>query len=309
MGTAKRFIAAFLCAFAACGAVTLLFVRTGGSTAADSAAETTFEKETPDDADKENPESGADTRRLAVVMYHNVLKSRKGTYIVSPDQFESDLAAYSAAGYTTVFPSEVVDFVYGGGSLPEKPLLVTFDDGRYNNMYYALPLLEKYGAKAAFYPVGAFSAFSTESGDHSNPNYSHITWEQMGELVRSGRVELGSHSYNMHRYEPRFGIKPKPGESAAQYRTELAKDTGRLQDAILRATGVMPESYAYPFGAYCGEALAVLRSFGLKLFLTCNEGVSTIKRGAPETLFRVCRVNRDGAYSSADLVARLDNFR
>ena len=110
-----------------------------------------------------------------------------------------------------------MDFVYGGGSLPEKPLLVTFDDGAVQQYVLRACLsLKNTATKAAFYPVGAFSAFSTESGDHSNPNYSHITWEQMGELVRSGRVELGSHSYNMHRYEPRFGIKPKPGESAAQ---------------------------------------------------------------------------------------------
>ena len=135
-----------------------------------------------------------ETRELAVVMYHNILKSSKGTYTVSPAQLASDLAAYEAAGYETVFPSEIVAFVCGEGDLPEKPLLLTFDDGRYNNMYYGLPLLKKYGAKAAFYPVGAFSAFSTDSGDHSNPNYSHLTWAQMGELAASGHVELGSHS-------------------------------------------------------------------------------------------------------------------
>ncbi|HIU21785.1 MAG TPA: polysaccharide deacetylase family protein [Candidatus Limadaptatus stercorigallinarum] len=245
---------------------------------------------------------------LACVMYHNILKSRKGTYIVSPSQFEGDLAAYRAAGYTTVFPSEVADFVYGNGALPEKPLLVTFDDGRYNNMYYGLPLLLKYGAKAVLCPVGAFSAFSTESGDHSNPNYSHVTWGQMDELQKSGCFELGNHSYNMHRYEPRFGIKRKAGESRAEYKEALRADAGRLQDEILRATGTLPVTYAYPFGAYCDDALAVLRSLGFRIFLTCNEGVSVIRRGAPETLFQVKRVNRDGALTSSEVVSRLEKF-
>lgn len=245
---------------------------------------------------------------LACVMYHNILKSRKGTYIVSPTQFEDDLAAYRAAGYTTVFPSEVVDFVYGNGAMPEKPLLITFDDGRYNNMYYGLPLLKKYDAKAVLCPVGAFSAFSTESGDHSNPNYSHVTWEQMDELLKSGCFELGNHSYNMHRYEPRFGIKRKAGESSAEYKEALRADAGRLQDEILRATGTLPVTYAYPFGAYCDDALAVLRSLGFKIFLTCNEGVSVIRRGTPETLFQVKRVNRDGALTSSEVVSRLGKF-
>lgn len=244
-------------------------------------------------------------RELAVVMYHNILKSSKGTYTVSPAQLASDLAAYETAGYETVFPSEIVAFVCGEGDLPENPLLLTFDDGRYNNMYYGLPLLEKYGAKAAFYPVGAFSAFSTDSGDHSNPNYSHLTWAQMGELAASGRVELGSHSYNMHRYSPRFGVKRMKGETTAAYRRALAEDTGRMQDAILRATGVLPLSYAFPFGEYSDEATAVIRSFGVRVFFTCNEGVSTVRRGAPDTLLRLRRVNRDGALDSAEVTEKL----
>lgn len=244
-------------------------------------------------------------RELAVVMYHNILKSRKGTYIVSPAQFEADLAAFAEAGYETVFPSDVVDFVYGDGELPESPLLLTFDDGRYNNMYYGLPLLEKYDAKAAFFPVGAFSEFSESSGDHSNPNYSHITWTQFGELSGSGQVEAGSHSYDMHRYSPRFGIKRMAGESDAAYRRALCEDAGRMQDKLLAATGKLPVAYAYPFGEYSDEALTVLRSFGLKIFFTCNEGVSRIRRGAPETLFEVKRVNRAGNMSTEQLLGVL----
>lgn len=246
-----------------------------------------------------------DERTLVCVMYHNILKSRNGKYIVSPQQFDNDLAAFRDEGFVTVFPSEVVDFVYGDGELPEKPLLITFDDGKYNNMYYGLPLLEKYGDKAVMCPVGAFSEFSTVSGDDSNPNYSHVTWGQMGELSASGVFEMGNHSYDMHRYKPRFGILRKEGESPAEYRKTLKEDTGRLQDKILCATGELPLTYAYPFGEYNDDALAVLRSMGFKLFLTCNEGVSIIRRGAPESLFLIKRANRDGSLTSAEMTQRL----
>ena len=140
--------------FVACA---LVFVRTNAPTAgapatgsgAEAAADGGVSAETREDGQGDADEE----RTLAVVMYHNILKSSKGTYTVSPAQLASDLAAYEAAGYETVFPSEIVAFVCGEGDLPEKPLLLTFDDGRYNNMYYGLPLLKKYGAKAAFYPV------------------------------------------------------------------------------------------------------------------------------------------------------------
>ena len=294
-----------LISFVACA---LAFALAGGlAPAKDALREGMGAGETSGDAAPRRADNEADDeeRQIAVVMYHNILKSSKGTYTVSPAQLESDLAAYAEAGYETVFPSEVVAFVSGGGSLPEKPLILTFDDGRYNNMFYGLPLFEKYDAKAAFFPVGAFSAFSTDSGDHSNPNYSHLTWAQMGELAASGRVELGSHSYNMHRYSPRFGVKRMKGETPAAYRRALAEDTGRMQDAILRATGVLPLSYAFPFGEYSDEATAVIRSFGVRVFFTCNEGVSTVRRGAPDTLLRLRRVNRDGALDSAEVTEKL----
>lgn len=261
-----------------------------------------------DDGQGKPTEKDDDARTLVCVMYHNILKSRKGRYIVSPQQFEDDLAAYRDAGFTTVFPSEIADFVYGDGDLPERPLLISFDDGRYNNMYYGLPLLEKYGDKAVMCPVGAFSEFSTVSGDDSNPNYSHVTWGQMGELSASGVFEMGNHSYDMHRYKPRFGILRKEGESTAEYTRAVSMDAGKLQDGILRATGKLPLTYAYPFGAYCDEALAALRALGFRVFLTCNEGASVIRRGAPESLFKVKRANRDGHLASGEFVSRLASY-
>lgn len=246
-----------------------------------------------------------ETRTLVTVMYHNILKSRSGTYIVTPDTLDADLSAFEEAGFETVFPSEIAAFVCQGAPLPEKPLLITFDDGRYNNMYYALPLLKKHDAKAAFFPVGAFSEFSTSSGDHSNPNYSHITWRQMKELAASGAVELGNHSYDMHRYSPRFGVRKMAGESESDYKAALMRDAGKMQDALLRATGSLPCAYAYPFGAYSDVAHAVFRSLGIKVFLTCTEGATVLKRGDEDTLSEVCRINRDGGMSTAQLMKKL----
>ena len=87
---------------------------------------------------------------LPVIMYHSVLKdgARIGKYVVSPDSFEHDLAFLKDNGYETVSISDLTDFVYEGKKLPEKPVMITFDDGYYNNLVYAAPLLEKYNMKA-----------------------------------------------------------------------------------------------------------------------------------------------------------------
>ena len=81
-----------------------------------------------------------DSRIVTALMYHGVLKSRQGEYIVSPERLEEDLINFKNAGYEFVLPCQVATYAQGRGELPEKPLILTFDDGHYNNAYYALPL-------------------------------------------------------------------------------------------------------------------------------------------------------------------------
>lgn len=244
-------------------------------------------------------------RALPVLMYHSILKSRTGTYFVSPEQLENDLAAIKNAGYEFVFPEEVIAFAEGRGDLPEKPILLTFDDGHYNNMYYGTDILEKYSAKAVINVIGAFSEHSTVSGDDSNPNYSHLTWRQIGELYDGGYFVFGNHTYNMHSFEPRYGIMPKKGESETAYMEAFRVDFLKNQEKLTAATGVEPTVFAYPFGRYNEIADEILKEEGIKLTLTCNEGVTVVKKGEGECFLKLKRINRNGAYSTDDVLARI----
>lgn len=252
-----------------------------------------------------------DTRteiKLPVVMYHSVLKSKSGKYIVSPSAFEEDLKAFLKSGYTFVFPSEVIDFCLGDGSLPDKPVLITFDDGHYNNMYYALPLIEKYNAKALISFIGKFTEHSTSSGDHSNPNYSHLTWAQLKQLQDGGYFEIGNHTYNMHNYKPRFGVAQKTGESREEYLRNLDDDLAILERKLSENGIGKPQTFAYPFGKYNDTVQGFLSDNGYKMMFTCNEGVSVVRRGSPESLYKIRRINRDGNMSSDELIKKIESF-
>lgn len=242
---------------------------------------------------------------LPVLMYHSVLKSRNGVYIVSPAQLESDFKAIEAAGYTAVTVEQVVNFVDNKGDLPEKPILITFDDGHYNNMYYALQLLEKYNLKAVLNVIGKFSDYSTTSGDIDNPNYSHVTWGEVGQLSKSGVMEIGNHTYNMHNFNPRYGVAQKQGESDAEYVLALKTDVGKLQKILLDCTGKQCVTFAYPFGKYNTIAEKTLVEMGFRVMFTCNEGVSRICRGKPETLWKLKRVNRSGLYDTQTVMSKI----
>ena len=92
---------------------------------------------------------------LPVIMYHQVLKdpALHGTYVISPDELESDIIYLKNKGYNFVTVSDVVNYVYNDTSLPENPVILTFDDGFTTGYSYVYPLLKKHGAKAVISPI------------------------------------------------------------------------------------------------------------------------------------------------------------
>ena len=231
------------------------------------------------------------TVSLPILMYHSVLKSKSGTYIVSPAQLEQDFKRIVDKGYTSVTTQQIVDYVDGKGALPPKPILITFDDGHYNNIYYAKPLLEKYGLKALINVIGKFSDFTTASGDTGNV------------------FEIGNHTYNMHNYKPRFGISQKCGETDEQYVRALQSDIGKLQKILFENTGKQCKVLAYPFGKYNQLAEKTLENMGFRIMLTCNEGVSCIKKGEKQSLYKLKRINRSGLYDVDTVFAKIENIK
>ena len=239
----------------------------------------------------------ADVRDLPILMYHSVSETRKGVYFVSTDALRADLRALKERGYESVTLAEVKAYLRGKGDLPEKPVLITFDDGHYDNLYYALDVLKEEGFTAVLHVIGCFTEYSsTHEKDHVE--YSHLTWEEIGEMAKSGVFEIGSHTYRMHAYEPRFGIKRKKSETFDDYEKALVEDLTRLERALIEKSGVIPVSFAYPFGAYDEESESIVRSLGYDAIFTCYERINRLKKGDAEKLSRLWRINRDGTMST-----------
>lgn len=230
---------------------------------------------------------------LPVIMYHSLLKdpARAGDYVVSPDVFKSDMNYLAENGYTTVFVKDVLKYTENGAPLPEKPIIVTFDDGYYNVMEYALPFMRENNIKGVINIVGAYSEQSAEDGDR-NPAYSYLTWEDISELDKSGVFEIGNHTYDMHSLTGRKGCRRLYSENAEEYRTVLFEDTGGLQDILKEKSGVIPVTFAYPFGFISDESADILEEIGFKALLTCYEKPNYIRRGENEGSLVLNRYNR-----------------
>lgn len=245
---------------------------------------------------------------VVILMYHSLLKdpARHGKYVVSPDLFESDLKYLKELGYSFVGIQELIDFVYSGAPLPKKSVVITFDDGYYNNYLYAYPLLEKYDAKMVISVIGKYT--DLYDGEKPNAYYSHITWDMINEMLASGRVEIGNHTYSMHTNGERRGSKKIKGETDEHYSKILTEDIGKLQAEMFEHTGTYPSVYTYPFGAISNASFGIIADMGFLASLSCAEKPSTVTRGKPESLRCLGRFLRPTKISSADFFEKKINI-
>ncbi len=234
---------------------------------------------------------------LPVVMYHAMLKDEKrhGKYVISPDEFENDLCWLEDHGYTTVLIEDLLSYTRGG-SLPEKPILLTFDDGYYNNYLYAFEIARRHQAKFVISPIGYFADAYTDVPDE-NAYYSHATWEQLKEMADSGLVEVENHSYDLHR--DGVGVKKKRGETEEHYEKRLSEDLNRAQEAIFSHVGKEPTAFVYPFGAVSKPTPELVKKLGFSVTLTCEERKSRVTRD-PRSLYDLGRYLRPSGMSAKE---------
>lgn len=243
--------------------------------------------------------------KLPILMYHSMLKDSKlqGKYVISPDLFESDLKYIKEHGYTTVVMQDLIDYVHGG-TLPEKPIMLTFDDGYYNNYLYAYPLLQKYDCKMVLSPIGRYADQYTETPD-THASYAHASWEMLKEMVDSGYVELQNHSYNMHsNSNGRKGTKKNKGESEEAYKQAFTEDVSKAQQRFTEQVGITPTCFTYPFGAISNVSLDYLKEMGFQATLTCESKMNELTQ-EPDALYGLNRFLRTNQGTSEQFFAKI----
>lgn len=246
---------------------------------------------------------------VPIIMYHGVLDdvSRQGRYIITPAQLEADLQEIKDNDYTTVVMADLIAYVDHGTPLPEKPIVLTFDDGYYNNYLFADPLLERYGMKAVISPVCKWTEFYSDTpaqSDHAI--YSHITWEEIRAMAASGRWEIQNHSYDMHYCEAgkRKGTLRRASETVETYEAALRADLTTAQQQLTTLAGVTPTTFTYPYGAMCAEALPIIEQLRFRATLTCESRVNRITRDA-DCLYGLGRYLRPAGVTSKAYFDRL----
>lgn len=243
--------------------------------------------------------------RMPVLMYHSVNSNSKksGDYVVTPQALENDLKYLHQAGYTTVVMSDIIAYVQDGTPLPAKPVMITFDDGYYNNYLNAFPLLQKYGMRAVIsIIVGETDKYSEI--DENRENYSHLTWGMVNEMIQSGFIEIQNHTYSLHHTTgSRRGICKNRSESTEQYFEAVGGDLKQAQDRIEEMTGWRPTTFAYPFGSYSKDSQLLLEEVGFTASLGVEGRPFYLSRD-PACLIRIPRYNRASGTTAERLLEK-----
>ena len=241
--------------------------------------------------------------QIPVIMYHKVTKNSGllGKYAIRPADFESDLKYIKENGYTAVTMTDLISFVHYGVLLPEKPVVLTFDDGNFSDYNYVFPLLKEYEIPAVISIIGRVTDEYTAE-NRQDINYPHLTWFQIQEMADSGYVEIQSHSYDLHcERSGVLGARRQRGEDEETYAARLEKDLSKLQDRSYEMIGFRPNTFTYPFGAYSQGSNLLLASMGFYASLICEERVNYVTIGDPECLYGMGRILRPYRMSSEEL--------
>jgi len=247
-------------------------------------------------------------------MYHQIFPEitddQKSS--VSVAQFKDHLKTLQDNGYHIITMKQFHNFIVKGKSVPDKSVLITFDDG-YETFYtYAYPALKEAKATGSVFIIGAYT-------DMFNPDaFPHLTWDQMRELKKNG-MGVYNHSYNSHNYAvasedgtlkkaqlagPLYLPINERMETAEDFRQRAYSDIAFMEKRLKDELGAAPGILSLPYGAYSQDTLEAGKQAGITLYFTIKPGLN--KPGQLEAL----RINAGKPnFSGEQLVKRLDDLR
>lgn len=220
---------------------------------------------------------------VPILMYHHFVEEKplngRMDATVTKDKLEEDMEYLEENEYTPLLPQDLKAITEGRMEMPEKPVIITFDDGYESAYTVAYPILKKTGMKATVFVI---------VGGVENPKKNEIkklNWVEMKEMYDSGVFDIQSHSYNLHNENLKGqyrkflvnGIQRGLIECRAQYDMRVEADIVKSIDTIEENVGNKVICYSYPYGAYEEWGKDLLKKNGILFGFGTTYGAGDFK--------------------------------
>lgn len=230
---------------------------------------------------------------IPILMYHKVSPDPRSGGLglrVPPRNFEIQMKLLSNLGYQSVNLDDVVAYLRDGGPLPDKPVVITFDDGYRDNFYWARPILQKYGFRATIFLVSD-QIGKTNAWDESRgfPRNSLLREEEIRTMLGEG-FQFGSHSKTHLRLT---------GLEESKAREQITGSRVALETTL----GIPVNYFCYPYGKYNKAVVNIVRESGYTAALTTAQG--QVRKG--DNIFALKRIRITGQYNKRDFLRLLND--
>ncbi len=255
-----------------------------------------------------NLDDSSYTASVPILTYHETY-AEQHEYGITTELFESHMKALKEAGFTAIGFDDLKNYVEQGWPLPEKPVVITFDDGYSCNFEEAGPVLEKYGFKATIFAIGV-SAGKTKYKDTGVPMNPHFGIQEAQDMIHSGLFSVQSHTFDMHQVsgldpEPiRKGVLQMEGETEAEYIQALRSDCAQ-EKRLLRSMGTGFNVAAYPYGESSLLSELIYAEEGIWCTVTTVQRHNTLLKGLPQCLRKLSRYSCERDLSAEELLKLL----
>ena len=183
-------------------------------------------------------------KTVPVLCYHAIRQSLKSdsaeqkAYSVSPENFAMQMKTLADSGYQSVTPDQVRDYYTKGVALPEKPIVISFDDGRKDQFTIAAVEMEKHNLRGVFYIM-------TVSLGKKN----YMSRDDVRALADKGHI-IGLHTWD-HQMVTKY-------KTADDWNLQITKPRKMLEGLTQKPV----TSFAYPYGVWNIAATDSLKSRG-----------------------------------------------
>ena len=191
----------------------------------------------------------ARTAKIPIIMYHDITAVKDVDWDVTPEDLEKHFQTLQEGGYTPITMDRMVNHLRTGAQLPEKPVLLTFDDNYVGQYKYAFPLLKKYNYPAVW---SVHTRFVGTGGKKPK-----ATWDQLREMQKSGLITVASHTVN------HLNMKNLSD-------SEIEREVLESKKVLEKELGIPIDYFTYPEGEFTERAKDKVKDVGYKAALSMS---------------------------------------